>query len=363
MKIRSVGARDPERAVRGLVLAAGHGSRLAPITDHCPKPLLPVLNVPLMHWALARLSSVGVTEVAVNVQERHIDLFRAALGGGARFGMDIIYVPEARPSGTGGVLRAIREFWGQATLLVVDADIISTLDLSAMLAQHRAEAVQATIGCLRHPWRMADFTGDIVRLSADGSQVVGYQHKPGVRAHGRVAAAGAVALEPLAIEFVPGPASVGVETTIDLGRDVLSGMIGDARTEVGAYLRPHRFVDFGTPRQFIDGSMMALHGRLGARPCIAAVEKTDLESDRVLIDPTAQVLEPVLIGRGARVGAGSRIVGPAVIGEHCDIAPDSMVHESVVLPGATVPTGMTARGMIVSAEAAVNAVERGGSGG
>ncbi|MDX3339698.1 NDP-sugar synthase [Streptomyces sp. ME02-6979.5a] len=347
---------EPE-TVRGLVLAAGYGSRLAPVTDTCPKPLLPVLGVPLICWAVDRLRAVGITAVTVNVQAVHEPAFRQALASFADMGVEISYQREEVPLGTGGTLAALAGSWGGKTLLVLPADTISTLDLTALLANHRSGGGDVTLGCLRHPWPAAEFTGDVAGLAEDRRRVLRYQHKPGAAAKGRIAATGIAVFGPSAAGLVKD--SVRLETfdtragrpdPMDLGRDVLAGIVARPDARVLAHITTHRFVDFGTPRQFLDGSFMVLAGRLGRPPFtdrpLAVVDPN------ASIHPEATISGPVYIGRGARVAQGSRVVGPAIIEEGSSVGPDAEVRECVLLPGARLAPRQRAFRMLISDAAA-----------
>ncbi|MGF1428964.1 sugar phosphate nucleotidyltransferase [Kitasatospora sp. LaBMicrA B282] len=346
-------------AVHGLVFAAGYGSRLAPVTDTCPKPLLPVLGVPLICWAVDRLRAAGVTAVTVNVQAVHEPAFRRALAGFADLGVGISYQREEIPLGTGGTLAALAGSRGGETLLVLPADTVSTLDLTALLADHRSGGADVTLGCLRHPWPAAEFTGDIAALAEDRRRVLRYQHKPGAAAEGRIAATGIAVFAPSAAGLVQASVPLGTPAAragrpdpVDLGRDVLAGIVARPDARVLAHLTPHRFVDFGTPRQFLDGSFMVLAGRLGRPPFTAADAPLAAVDPSASVHPEAVIAGPVRIGRGARIGRGSRVVGPAVIEEGASVGPDAEVRECVLLPGARLGPGQRAFRMLISAAGA-----------
>jgi mannose-1-phosphate guanylyltransferase len=137
--------------VRALVLAAGMGERLRPLTDVTPKPMLDLGGRPLIHYPLAMLRRAGITEVAINLH--HLpDAIRHGLGDGSQLGLRITYAPERVLQGTGGPLNGLRDFLssGDSTFVIANSDTILDLDLSKMLAFHREHAALATIA-LFHP--------------------------------------------------------------------------------------------------------------------------------------------------------------------------------------------------------------------
>lgn len=134
--------------MKALVLAAGKGERLRPLTDTIPKPTLEVGGRPLIHYALAMLRRAGVTEVAIN--SHHLgDQLRNALGDGATLGMQIRWAPEQALLGTGGPLNRLREYFGSEAFVIANGDTIIDLDLVRMIAFHRDRGALATIALCR----------------------------------------------------------------------------------------------------------------------------------------------------------------------------------------------------------------------
>jgi NDP-sugar pyrophosphorylase family protein len=130
--------------MKALVLAAGYGERLRPITETIPKPLLEVGGRPLIHYPLLLLRHAGIREVAVNVH--HLaDKIEAALGPRAALGLAITFSPEPVLLGTGGPLLALRDYFGGEPFLILNGDTIMDLDLPAMIARHRERGALVTM--------------------------------------------------------------------------------------------------------------------------------------------------------------------------------------------------------------------------
>ena len=137
--------------MKALVLAAGMGERLRPLTDVTPKPMLELGGRPLIRYPLAILRRAGITDVAINVH--HLaSAIQNGLGDGAQLGLRITYAPEPVLLGTGGPLNGLRKFLseGESTFVMANSDTILDLDLRAMLAFHRDNGAIATIA-LFHP--------------------------------------------------------------------------------------------------------------------------------------------------------------------------------------------------------------------
>ncbi len=150
--------------MKALVLAAGMGERLRPLTDVTPKPMLELGGRPLIHYPLAMLRRGSITEVAINVH--HLaSVIQRGLGDGSQLGLRITYAPEPVLLGTGGPLNGLRDFLSGDTFVIANSDTILDLDLRAMLAFHRDHAALATIA-LFHPANLDYYS----RLEIDASQ-------------------------------------------------------------------------------------------------------------------------------------------------------------------------------------------------
>ncbi|HUY28986.1 MAG TPA: NDP-sugar synthase [Candidatus Binataceae bacterium] len=130
--------------MKALVLAAGRGERLRPLTDAIPKPLVEVGGRALIEYPLGMLKRAGITEIAINVH--HLaGAMQSALGSGARLGIDIVWSPEPALFGTGGPLSGLGGFLGTDTFVVANSDTILNLDLAAMIAFHRDRGALVTL--------------------------------------------------------------------------------------------------------------------------------------------------------------------------------------------------------------------------
>jgi len=134
--------------MRALVLAAGRGERLRPLTETIPKPMLELGGRPLIHYPLMMLKQAGVTQIAINVH--HLaQRIESGLGAGAELGLEITYAPEEVLLGTGGPLCGLRGFFGADTFVVANADTVMDLKVREMIESHRAHHALATFALTR----------------------------------------------------------------------------------------------------------------------------------------------------------------------------------------------------------------------
>jgi NDP-sugar pyrophosphorylase family protein len=130
--------------MKAMLLAAGFGTRLRPLTNHLPKPLIPVNRVPLIFYNLALLKRHGIREVVINLHHFGHQI-KEALGSGRRFGLKFQYSFEKEIRGTGGGIKKAARFFKRETFLVLNADIIVDIDIRRLTAFHQRKRVPATI--------------------------------------------------------------------------------------------------------------------------------------------------------------------------------------------------------------------------
>lgn len=190
-----------------MVLAAGLGTRLRPLTDDRPKALVDVAGRPVITYNLALLRRFGITDVVVNLHH-HGDVLRATLGDGSRFGLTIAYSPEDPLLDTGGGIRHAQRLLGDEDFLVMNGDTIIDLALDRLIAAHRARGAAATL-VLRHDPEQARY-GEI-GIDVDG-RIRRFLGRPDVVDVPLVPYmfAGVHVLSPVVFDFMPpaGPFSI-----------------------------------------------------------------------------------------------------------------------------------------------------------
>jgi NDP-sugar pyrophosphorylase family protein len=307
--------------MKAMVLAAGLGLRMRPLTLLRAKPILPVLNRPLLHRTLRHLARAGVREVVINLHHLPGTVTRA-VGDGRFFGLRIRYSREREILGTGGGPRKVRAFFGDDPFLLVNGDVLFDFDLRALVRRHRARGALATLALRPNP--DPERYGPVV---TDRGGVVRWL--PGARPPRRRGTVslftGVHVMDPSLLDRLP--AGRPADSVRDLYAPLLStGRIHGVRT-------PGRWLDLGEPRLYLLAQLRLLAG--AARS----------SRGRALVDPRARV------GEGARVDR-------SVVGEGAVIGRDAVVARSVLWSGARIGDGARVDGSIVTDRGVVRAGER-----
>jgi NDP-sugar pyrophosphorylase family protein len=243
--------------MKGMILAAGLGTRLRPLTNTVPKPLLPVAGVPLIVWNLLLLRQAGILDVIINLH--HLGhLIEKEIGDGARYGMRVQYSREAVLLGTGGGIRQARWFFGAEPFIVLNGDTLLDVDLHQLTEAHlNAPSPEpkplATLVVRADPqveqWGVIELTGRrILRINGRGSQ------EPVVASTERRMFAGVHVLEPRVLDRVP---AAGPSSIIDAYVQALEAGAFLAGYESSAY-----WSDVGTPERYEHVQRDAQVGRI-----------------------------------------------------------------------------------------------------
>lgn len=241
--------------MKAMILAAGHGTRLHPLTNTVPKPLLPIAGKPLIVWNLLLLRKHGITEVCINLHYLG-HLIPNELGDGSQFGMHITYFRELILLGTGGAIKQAEPFFGGEAFLVLNGDTLVELDLTGMVAFHREHGGLATMALRDDPeverW-------GVIETDRQG-RVVSITGKWGPRAHQdptgihRRMFAGIHVMEPLLLRDVP----VNRETSIIDAYVTWLERDGD----IYGYVMSGYWSDVGTPERYTQAQRDADNGRI-----------------------------------------------------------------------------------------------------
>jgi mannose-1-phosphate guanylyltransferase len=318
---------DRMESLEAILLVGGQGTRLRPLTISTPKPLLPTAGVPFLAHQLAKAAAAGVSRVVLATSYR-AEMFAGSLGDGSAFGLEIVYVQEDTPLGTGGAIRnaaqALRGGHGRP-VLVLNGDVLSGHDLAAQLDLHSKAEAAVTLHLVEvsDPARFG-----CVPTDADG-RVTAFLEKTPQPVTNRINAGCYVFRRDVIDEIPP-----GVVTSVE--RETFPALI-DAGAVVMGYLDDSYWLDVGTPEAFVQGSCDLVLGRL-ASPALASFG--GVPGEMLLLD-------------GAQVNPGARVGGGTVVGGGSVIAAGAQVEGSVLFDGVRVGAGARVSASVLGSGASI----------
>ncbi|HEY1147703.1 MAG TPA: NDP-sugar synthase [Pseudoduganella sp.] len=348
--------------MKAMILAAGKGTRVRPLTYELPKPMIPILGKPVMAYLVEHLAKYGVTDIMVNVSYLH-EKIEEYFGEGHQFGVQIGYsfegytkddgevVPE--PLGSAGGMKKIQEFGGffDETTLVLCGDAMIDLDLKSALHEHRRKGALATVITHEVPWEKVSSYGVVVS-DADG-RITGFQEKPSrSAARSNCASTGIYLFEPEVIDLIPSG------RVFDIGSELFPLM---AEKGMAFYSQTRKFnwIDIGSVKDYWEVLQGVLMGEV-ANMNVPGVQVADglwvgLNTSIDWEDGT-KIVGPVYIGSGSKVDAGATIIGPTWIGHGSHICAGAKVVRSVLFEYTRVLPDVTLDELIVFKDYSVDRV-------
>lgn len=316
--------------MRAMVMAAGLGTRLKPLTLEVPKPMVPVANRPIMEHILGLLARHELGEVIANLHW-FPDTIRGRFGDGAELGIELTYSYEEQLLGTAGGVRNVREFFGTEPFCVMAADALTDIDLGALARAHRESDWIATLAVKR----VANVSEFGVIVTGSDGRVQGFQEKPDpAEALSDLANCMIYVLEPQVFDHFPD------KQEVDFALDVFPALL-EHDVPFGVHVADAYWNDVGSLSEYLQGNLDVVSGAVDVEP---VGELVDAESGGALAG--AELHGRALIGAGATIGEGARLDGPLVIGPGASIEAGAMVRESVLLPGAEVAARSVLAGAI-----------------
>ncbi len=282
-------------------MAGGEGTRLRPLTSNSPKPMLPLVNRPMMEHIIDLLKRHGIEDIVVTVAFMP-NAIRNYFGDGSEFGVRMVYASEETPLGTAGSVRNAMDELDE-TFLVISGDVLTDIDLTALVAEHKEREALATIGLVRveNPLEYG-----IVISNEDGS-IERFLEKP---TWGQVFSdtinSGIYVLEPEIFDWI------AADEPVDFSSDVFPALLADGKGVYGSVGEGY-WEDVGT----LDAYVRA---------------HKDILDEKVSVSiPGFEMSDGVFVGEGAEIHPGAVLTGPAVIGDNCFVDAGVSLGEYVVL--------------------------------
>jgi len=321
--------------MKAILLAGGKGTRLRPLTIHTPKPIVPILERPFLHYQLDLLKKVPeIDEVilSLNYQPRRIE---EIFGDGSEAGMNIRYVVEPAPLGTAGAVRYAGESLHDS-VVVFNGDVLTDVDLPAIIARHRERKAKATI--VLTPVENPSAYG-LVETDADGN-ILRFLEKPNPdEITCDTINAGIYVLEPDTFDRIPKDVAWSIE------RSFFPSLIERGETFIAITHRGY-WIDIGTPEKYMQVHRDIMDQRYRTAP-FADTPRTVHVAPGAKIEEGARLEGPCFIDDGTVVKAGARIGPYSVIGRQCHVDEQADIEGSIVWSSTRIAQGAVLRQAIL----------------
>jgi len=326
--------------MKAIVMAGGQGSRLRPLTISRPKPLIPLVNKPVVAHIIAWLRRYGITDIILTLQYR-ADLFQGYLGDGAGLGVTIRYAVEETPLGTaGGVLNTLRSGlidYGE-TAFVVSGDAVTDMDLRELVDFHRDREADVTVGLYRSP---NPLEYGMVITEPDG-RIVQFVEKPGwAEVISDLVNTGIYIINTDILRKTP------ENQPFDFSQDLFPALLAENRPLYGLALSGY-WCDVGAPPAYMQATFDMLREKIKHAPFGDLAPPDIWMGENVFIHPQAEINGPVYLGDNVRIMAGAAVHGPAVIRDDTVVHERASISRSILWRGCYVGEHVEINGAIIS---------------
>lgn len=293
---------------KAVILSAGFGKRMLPLTETIPKPLLPVAGIPIIRRTIDNLASFGIKEIVINLH--HLaDEIKSALTPPPP-GIKIYFTEEAEILGTAGGIKAAQNILGDNDFIVINSDIIAEIDFKDLLKQHKEKDALTTMVLRQDP--DAEKYGPIEIDS--NSKIRRFLNKPDLDKNIQLAKymfTGIQVMSPRLLGMIP---NTGYS---DISRDIYPQLIV-AEEGLYGYVTEGYWTDIGTPETYLRANFREL------------AKSTESFPNRKGLIP------PIHIGKNCRIGENVKLGPNCLIGDNCSIKSGAKISETIVMEGATI---------------------------
>jgi len=322
--------------VKAVVMAGGEGTRLRPMTANQPKPLLPVVNRPIMEHVLRLLKRHGFDETVVTVQFL-ASLVRTYFGDGEELGMHLSYATETTPLGTAGSVRNAHAALRDDAFLVISGDALTDIDLGALVRAHR-EAGALVTACLT---RVPDPLEFGIVIQREDGRIDRFLEKP---TWGQVFSdtvnTGIYVMEPEVFDHVePG-------RPVDWSGEVFPALLAKGAPLLG-HVAEGYWEDVGSLASYVRAQGDVLHGRVDVDVDGFEISPGIWVGEGAEIDPDAHLAGPLCIGKYAKVEAGASLKPLTVLGDNVVVKGGAVLERAVVHDNVFVGPQVGLRGCVV----------------
>lgn len=328
--------------MKAVVMAGGEGSRLRPLTVGRPKPMVPLVNKPVIGHIFDLLKRYGITEVIVTLQYMPTAI-QDYFGDGSSLGIELTYVVEESPLGTAGSVKNAATHLDD-TFLVISGDALTDFDLDEIIESHRCRQAMASL-TLYHVANPREYG---VIVTDDEGRITQFLEKPD---WGNVISdtvnTGIYVLEPEVLDLIP------EETAYDFSNDLFPRMLA-AQLPMYGYVADGYWCDVGNIPEYLQANADLLDGKVKIpHPIGEQIRGGVWAGENVEIAPDAQIYGPVYLGNAVKIKGGVSIHGPTVIRDYTIVDSHSRVERSVMWRNNYVGESCELRGIIICRQCSI----------
>lgn len=321
--------------MKAIILAGGKGTRLRPITNELPKPMVPVLNMPLMEHIILLLRNHGIKDIGATLMYMPQKI-KAYFGDGSKWGVRLTWFMDEKPLGTAGSVLRAAPFLDD-TFIVISGDCITDMNLLDAIEFHKQKNTIATIVLTRseNPVNYGIVTTDNCCF------ITGFLEKPSrCEVFSDMVNTGIYIFEPDILQYID------PDRPFDFSRDLFPNLL-EAGHSISGYTISNYWSDIGSLDNYLNTHKDILDQKMAVQTRDKGQNRQICIGKSTLIEPTARIIGPCVIGNNCYIGHGTVIDSYTVIGDNCIIEEQVSIKRSIVHNNSTIGHGSELRGCIL----------------
>lgn len=332
--------------MQAIILAGGKGTRLRPLTYNIAKPLIKLVNKPVLQYQIELLKKYGIKKIilCLNYKPEEIEEY---FGDGKWLGVDIQYVLEDKPLGTGGAIKNAEIALLDETIVVLNGDILTDFEMGKIIKFHQSKKADITITLT--PVDNPTLYGLVV--TNDRGEVLQFLEKPNWdQIVANTINAGIYIMEKNILKYIPSGGEYSLE------REFFPYLLGMQAKFYGISLSSY-WIDIGTPKKYQTASFDILEGRVNLPTPGKKIYGGIYIEEEVNIHPSAQLSGFVYLGKGTKIEKDVVITGPSIIEDNCTILSGTKINSAIIGEGTVIDENAKIHGCIIGRNCQV---EKGG---
>ncbi len=328
--------------MKAMILAAGLGTRLQPLTSTISKPMVQLVGRPCMEYTVRLLKKYGVEDIMVNLHY-YPEIIKNYFKDGSAFGLNINYSYEKELLGTAGGLKKVEDFFAGDTVLIISGDGLTDINIRNFYEFHKDKGCIATLALkeVGNP----ELYG-VVKLN--NSIIDVFQEKPKKEeAISNLANTGIYMFEPQVFDYIP------ADSFYDFGRQLFPEFV-EKKIDMAGYSMEGYWCDIGDLEVYKEAHYDILMGMVNVEVPGKKLSENIWIGSEVSIDPQTKIVGPVMIGDHCKIQKGAEIYGPVVLGENTIVEENAFIKRSILWKNVCVKKGATLKDTIVSHNAIIN---------
>ncbi|MCS7227976.1 MAG: NDP-sugar synthase [Endomicrobia bacterium] len=327
--------------MKAFIMAAGLGTRLRPLTYSVPKPLVPIVNTPVIGHLMENLKMNGIKEVVVNLHYRP-NLITSFLSDGSRWNLKIIYSYEEKLLGTAGGVKLKQHLFDE-TFIVTSGDGLSDINFNALVKYHLSKKAIATLAL-----KPVDIKLDYGVVSVDANnRITNFYEKPSLdKVFSNLVNTGIYVFEPEIFKYIP------KNKFYDFGKQLLPKLVKKSLPVYG-YIMKNYWCDVGNLAEYRKSQHDCLDGKVKVKIPGTEVRKNVWIGKNTNIAKNVKYHPPCLIGDGVKIGKNCIIGSYTVIGNNCIIGDNVKIYDSILWDNVIVKSNVKLNSCIIGSKAVV----------